>query len=425
MKKTFYTSMLVAAVTTSSLGTANVLAAPIVEPKQVIPMKNVDIGQFSSSLRKLGEQAALLRAYALIIGNQPIISLPQIPVLQDVQQLIQSDISKEWLREIFNRRLVNLNEKNRAFVNVLHTYVEQGNMEGIQKKLNSRKIEQYEIQQDINELENFKSSLDKDRNSFTKHIQEADSFLNGGSGRITELKRDIQAINDDMKKDLDVISSVPGILVNAGTTIGSMIWKLLDPIAKGGTQEAIDHLVTLTKKLEEAKKEAIEEAKASDGNADIEKITKEVENNFAKSPEGLELVAASLKKYDFMDKIDIEQIKTIIETEAVGNAALQKQKDAILRLAETNNKLFTATRNLQAVDMQAIQILFIQSKIDMFTEQIDIEIDLLKKHQKDWIIIEQAITELPEKPTSSDLKILKELCKQLEVQIRGFTKITS
>ncbi|MBG0969262.1 HBL/NHE enterotoxin family protein [Bacillus sp. SRB3LM] len=421
MTRKIYTSLLTATVITSSLGTANVLAAPMTNPEQILSMENMDIGSFSSSLRKLGEQATLLQAYTFIIEDQPALYLPRVPALQDIQQLIQAD-TKEWRQRIFHRHLLDLNENNRSFINIFNTYVEQGNLEGIQKKLNSRKIEQQvALQQTINELEDFKDVLNKHQNSFTRRVQESDNFLNGGSGRIAELKKDIQIINVGLQSDLEAISSVPGILVNSGTIIGSAVWKLLYPVAKGGTQSALSYLATANKKLEDAKKTAIDKAK-KDGieNIETERIIKEVEDNFAKSPEGLALEA---KKYDFMDKIDIDQIKKIVDAEAAGNAALLKQRDAILSLAERNHQLFTLTQNLKATEIQSMHILFIESKVDMFAEQIDAEIFLLKKHQKDWNIIEQAITDLPQKPTTADLKTLRKLCKQLEDQIKSFNNV--
>ncbi|HDR7791152.1 TPA: HBL/NHE enterotoxin family protein [Bacillus paranthracis] len=421
MKKKLYTSLLVATVMTSSLGTTKVFAAPMVYPNQVISTKNVDTSQFSSSLRKLGEQATLLQAYALIIENQPAFNLPQIPSLQDIHQLIQADMN-EWRKEIFNKRLLHINENNRNFVNTFNGYVEQENLGGIPKRLGSRLIDQQRaIQQTLNELEDLKNSLDKHKDGLTKRIQETNTFFNGGSGRIAKLKEEIATIQAGMQKDLDAISSVPGILVNSGTSIGAAVWKLLYPMAKGETQAALENLAAATKKLEDAKKAAIEKAKKDGGESiDIEQIIKEVEANFAKTPDGIELKAAALKTYDFMDKIDIDQIKKIIDGEAAGNAALEKQKEAIVSLAEKNNQLYAATRDLQTADIQALQLLLIESKVDIFAEQIDREMDLLKKHQKDWTIIEQTIKELPEKPTSSDLKTLKLLCKQLEDQIKSF-----
>ncbi|MBJ8113534.1 HBL/NHE enterotoxin family protein [Bacillus cereus group sp. N6] len=424
MKKQLYTSLLVATVMTSSLGTANAFAAPMVHPEQVQNIKSVDLSQFSSSFRKLGEQAALLQAYALIIENQPAFNLPQVPALQDVQQLIQGDM-KEWRGEILNKRLLRINESNRNFVRTFDTYVEHENLEVIPTRLGDKmEKQQINIQQTLNELEELKTSLGKHKNNLTTRIQEADKFLNGGSGRIAELKKGIGTIQASMQKDLDVISSVPGILVNSGTTIGSAVWKLLYPVTKGGTQAALEYVAAAAKKLEEAKKAAIEKAK-KDGTAevDIERIMKEIEENFANTPEGKSLTTESLKKYDFMDKVDIEQIKKIIEAEALGSGILQKQKDAIVSLAEKNNQLYTATRDLQTADIQALQLLLIESKVSMFEEQVDTEMDLLKKHQKDWVLIEQAIKELPETPTSSDLKTLKALCKQLDEQIKSFDNV--
>ncbi|PEP96977.1 HBL/NHE enterotoxin family protein [Bacillus toyonensis] len=421
MKKQLYTSLLVATVMTSSLGTANVFAATMVNPEQVHPMNNVDISQFSSSLRKLGEQATVLQIYARIIENQSAFNLPQAPALQDIQQLIQADV-KEWRREIFNKRLLSINENNRDFVRKFNVYVEKETLEGISTRLGDKMAkQQLNINQTLNELEDFKTSLGKHKNNLTQRIQEADKFLNGGSGRIADLKKEIGTIESGMQKDLDVISSAPGKLVSSGTAIGSSVWKLLYPVAKGGTQAALEYVALAAKKLEEAKKAAIATAK-QDGNkeVDIERIMKEVEENFANTPEGKALASESLKKYDFMDKVDIDQIKKIIEGEAAGNDILQKQRDAILSLAEKNNQLYTATRDLQVADIQALQILLIESKVDMFVEQVDTEMELLKKHQKDWALIEQVIKEVPEKPSSSDLKTLKEVCKQLEKQINSF-----
>ncbi|HHT7228447.1 TPA: HBL/NHE enterotoxin family protein [Bacillus cereus] len=426
MKKQLYTSLLVVTVMASDVGTANVFAASMVHPEQVQNIQSVDLSQFSSSFRKLGDQAALLQAYSLIIEDQPIFNLPQVPALQDVQQLLQGDM-KEWREEIFNKRLLRINESNRNFVRTFDTYVENENLEGIPIRLGDKmKNQQINIQQTLNQLEDLKTSLDKHKNNLKTRIQEADKFLNGGSGRITELKKELGTIQASMQKDLDVISSVPGILVNSGTTIGSAVWKLLYPVTKGATQAALEYVAAATKKLEEAQKSAIEKAK-KDGNAevDIERIMKEVEENFANTPEGKSLTRDSLKKYDFMDKVDIEQIKKIIETVVAGSAILQKQKDAIVSLAEKNNQLYTATRDLQTADIQALQLLLIESKVSMFVEQVDTEMDLLKKHQKDWALIEQAIKELPETPTSSDLKTLKVLCKQLDEQIKSFDNVVN
>ncbi|MDA1775103.1 HBL/NHE enterotoxin family protein [Bacillus cereus] len=426
MKKQLYTSLLVVTVMASDIGTANVFAASMVHPEQVQNIQSVDLSQLSSSFRKLGDQAALLQAYSLIIEDQPIFNLPQVPALQDVQQLLQGDM-KEWREEIFNKRLLRINESNRNFVRTFDTYVENENLEGIPIRLGDKmKNQQINIQQTLNELEDLKTSLDKHKNNLKTRIQEADKFLNGGSGRITELKKELGTIQASMQKDLDVISSVPGILVNSGTTIGSAVWKLLYPVTKGATQAALEYVAAATKKLEEAQKSAIEKAK-KDGNAevDIERIMKEVEENFANTPEGKSLTRDSLKKYDFMDKVDIEQIKKIIETVVAGSTILQKQKDAIVSLAEKNNQLYTATRDLQTADIQALQLLLIESKVSMFVEQVDTEMDLLKKHQKDWALIEQAIKELPETPTSSDLKTLKVLCKQLDEQIKSFDNVVN
>ncbi|MGE0991847.1 HBL/NHE enterotoxin family protein [Bacillus sp. GMa5/2] len=426
MKKQLYTSLLVVTVMASDVGTANVFAASMVHPEQVQNIQSVDLSQFSSSFRKLGDQAALLQAYSLIIEDQPIFNLPQVPALQDVQQLLQGDM-KEWREKIFNKRLLRINESNRNFVRTFDTYVENENLEGIPIRLGDKmKNQQINIQQTFNELEDLKTSLDKHKNNLKTRIQEADKFLNGGSGRITELKKELGTIQASMQKDLDVISSVPGILVNSGTTIGGAVWKLLYPVTKGATQAALEYVAAATKKLEEAQKSAIEKAK-KDGNAevDIERIMKEVEENFANTPEGKSLTRDSLKKYDFMDKVDIEQIKKIIETVVAGSTILQKQKDAIVSLAEKNNQLYTATRDLQTADIQALQLLLIESKVSMFVEQVDTEMDLLKKHQKDWALIEQAIKELPETPTSSDLKTLKVLCKQLDEQIKSFDNVVN
>ncbi|MBG9580093.1 hypothetical protein ABE42_12965, partial [Bacillus thuringiensis] len=290
MKKQLYTSLLVATVMTNSLGTANAFAASMVHSEQVQNIKSVDLGEFSSSFRKLGEQAALLQAYACIIENQPAFNLPQVPALQDVQQLVQGDM-KEWREEIFNKRLLRINEINRNFVRTFDTYVERKNLEGIPIRLGDKmKNQQIHIQQILNELEELKASLGKHKNNLTTRIQEAAKFLNGGSGRIAELEKELGTIQASMQKDLDVISSVPGILVNSGTAIGSAVWKLLYPLAKGETQAALEYNVAAAKKLEEAKKAAIEKAK-KDGNAevDIEKIIKKVEENFANTPEGKSL----------------------------------------------------------------------------------------------------------------------------------------
>ncbi|HHL0974557.1 TPA: HBL/NHE enterotoxin family protein [Bacillus cereus] len=421
MKIKVYTSLLAATVITNSVGAVTVFAAPMVNPEQVRLMSKVDSSQFSSSLRKLGEQATLLQAYALIIENRPAFNLPQVPALQDRQQLIQTDMN-EWRREFFNKRFLRLNENNRNFITAFYTYVEQGNLEAIPKRLDSKRIEQQAtMQQTLTELEDFKNTLDKHKTELAKRIQEANTFLTGGSGRLTELKKELGVIQAGMQTDLETISSVPGILVNSGASIGGAVWKLLYPIAKGGTQAALENFAASTKKLEEAKKSAIEQAeKAGSRNVDIEKIKKEVADNFAKTPEGIELAAESLKKYDFMDKVDIEAIQKMIEAGASGNTALLKQRAAIIGLAEKNNQLYAVTRDLQVADIQALQLLLIESKIDMFTEQIDTEIDLLKKHQKDWTMIEQVIKELPEKSVSSDLQTMKILCKQLEEQVNSF-----
>ncbi|PES04598.1 hypothetical protein CN488_30430, partial [Bacillus anthracis] len=146
-----------------------------------------------------------------------------------------------------------MNEKNRGFINVFNTYIKQQDMDGIKEGLNDSKITKEEIQQDINELEEFKKSLDQNNTSFAERINKAEEILNGQSGRITELKKNIQAINTDMQKDLETISSVPGILLNSSTDIGIAVWKLLYPTVKGATKAMLENMIAANKALGEVK----------------------------------------------------------------------------------------------------------------------------------------------------------------------------
>ncbi|ANS52208.1 hemolysin BL lytic component L2 (plasmid) [Bacillus thuringiensis] len=417
MKKKLCVGMLITTIATSSLGTINTLAAPIETSEQ--STKEVDLSGFSTSLRKLGTQSALLQAYGLTIGGQAEINLPTVPSLQTTQKILQTDV-QEWLQEILPR-LIALNQKNIRFTNAFNIYLENDEMQRIKGLKSQAVANQMEIQSVINELNDFKNTLTTHTSSFANSVKKADEFLNKDSGQIATLKKDIQKINTDIRTDLQAISSLPGLLLNSSTDISIAVWKLLCPAMKGGSIAAAENIAAAQQVLEKAKKAARDQA-LKDGKTEEEilAILKQVEKDFASSSAGLAAGSAAAKKYDFMDKIDVEQIKKIITAAAAGDTGIQAQKDAILDLAEKNNQLFENTRDLKAAEIHALQILFIQDKIEAFAEQIDEEISYLTRYKKDWGLIEQAIKELPSSPTSSDMTILKKLCKNLEEQARKF-----
>lgn len=420
MKKKLYTSLLAGTVITNSLGTTNVFAAPMAHPGQVRAINQVDISQFAKSLQNLAQDATVIKAYAFVLENQPAFKITQIPALNDTQDLIQNDM-KKWRRDFFNARFLELKENSINLLTVFYTCIEEEILEEIQEKMQAEINDQQDtINFTKNELVELKTALDKHNTKLTMNINAVGKFLNIETGYMEELANKLTDIEMNIKTELMTISSTPGILVEAGIKVGGEVWNFLYPTMKNGTATALENMAATAKKLEEAKKLAIEEAKKDGGTVDINKISKKVEENFAKTLEGKAFVAQSLKKYDFMDKIDIDKVNKIIDTAAVGNRALLEQKNAILHLAEHNNQFYEVTRNLKAADIQATQLRLMASKVNSFVDEIDNEIAYLERMKNDWKLIEQAIQELPKKPTSSDLKTLNKLCKELEKQINNF-----
>lgn len=423
MKKKLYAGMLLTSILTGSLESLETHA----EEVTFMTEKNkgiVDISTFSSSLGDLGSQSTIMQMYGLTIWKHAGINFIEVPSLLINQDLLKRDTCK-WIQEL-HPQLITLNETSKDFIDTLQTLLQHDQLtkDKIKRMLQPSIVDsQYEARKLINHLNTFnKDNFKNHQAKFDDSIQQADKILKDDKGNYIQLKKDIEKIQVDMKRDLESISSLPGILTTHSVDITKAIWNLVFPLVKGSTQAILDNTAAgekvLNDVLQKAKNEAVKAGKTVD---EINKILEDVKKDFLASPEGSAVAAAASHKFDFMEKVDIEQIKNMIDKGIASDNELFKQKDAILNLAMLNNQLYEKTRSLEISTLRSVQMLFLKAQVHAFSDQIDEELRLLEKYNEDWNIICKVIDSLPDNPTKSDLYLLKKLSGNLKEQTDKFS----
>ena len=180
----------------------------------------------------------------------------------------------------------------------------------------------------------------------------------------------------------------------------------------------------------EAEKKAVQEATEQGKTAlEIESAKKAAREAIEKSKQGEIAAAAAAKtqEYDLMKVIDTEKIKKTFGVFAEVNKLTAEQRAYLDDLEKQNQKIYDLTTKLSIADLQKSMLLLSQNDLHTFANQVDVELDLLKRYKEDLNLIKNSITKLStnvdttnEQSQKDTLRQLKNVISYLEEQVYKF-----
>ncbi|PHA33117.1 hemolysin BL lytic component L2 [Bacillus wiedmannii] len=439
MKNKIITGLLVTSIVTGGNIPINTLATPIVQAET--QQEGMDI---SSSLRKLGAQSKLIQTYIDQSLMSPNVQLEEVTALNTNQFLIKQDM-KEWSSELYPQ-LILLNSKTKGFVTkfnsyypTLKSYVDnKEDREGFSVRLEVLQemamTNQENAQRQINELTDLKLQLDKKLKDFDTNVTTAQGILGtDGTGKIDQLKNEILNTKKAIQNDLQQIALIPGALNEQGFAIFKEVYSLskeiIEPAAQAG-MAAYNKGKEINNSILEAEKNAAQEATEQGKTAlEIESAKKAAREAIEKSKQGEIAAAAAAKtqEYDLMKAIDTEKIKKTFGVFAEVNKLTAEQRAYLDDLEKQNQKIYDLTTKLSIADLQKSMLLISQNDLHTFANQVDVELDLLKRYKEDLDLIKNNITKLStnvdatnEQSQKDTLRQLKNVISYLEEQVYKF-----
>lgn len=441
MKNKIMTGFLITSIATGATIPINTLATPIVQAET--KQDNIDI---SSALRKIGAHSKLTQTFIDGALASPNVQLVEVPSLNTTQFLIKQDM-KEWSSELYPK-LILLNSKSKGFVTKFNSYYptlkgfvdNKEDKEGFTDRLEVLQdmtiTNQESVQRQINELTDLKLQLDKKVKNLDTDVAKAQSVLNSeGTGKIDKLKNEMLDTKKSIQNDLQQIALLPGALNEQGLKVFQEIYSLSKDIIEPAAQTAVvayNKGKEINNAIVDAEKKAEQEAKEKGKSAiEIEAAKKEAREAIEKSKKG-EIAAAAAavtktKEYDLMKVIDPEKIKKTYNTFAEINKLTAEQRAYLNDLEKQNQKLYDLTTKLTVADLQKSMILFMQNDLHTFANQVDGEIELMKRYKEDLDLINNSITKLSTEVDANNtqsqkdtLRRLKIVTTQLEEQVYKF-----
>ncbi|MDI6679643.1 hemolytic enterotoxin HBL lytic component L2 [Bacillus wiedmannii] len=439
MKTKIMTGFLITSIVTGATIPINTLATPIVQAET--QQENMDI---SSSLRKLGAQSKLIQTYIDQSLMSPNVQLEEVPALNTNQFLIKQDM-KEWSSELYPQ-LILLNSKSKGFVTKFNSYYptlksfvdNKEDREGFSDRLEVLQemamTNQENAQRQINELTDLKLQLDKKLKDFDTNVATAQGILGtDGTGKIDQLKNEILNTKKAIQNDLQQIALIPGALNEQGFAIFKEVYSLskeiIEPAAQAGVA-AYNKGKEINNSILEAEKKAAQEATEQGKTAlEIESAKKAAREAIEKSKQGEIAAAAAAKtqEYDLMKAIDTEKIKKTFGVFAEVNKLTAEQRAYLDDLEKQNQKIYDLTTKLSIADLQKSMLLLTQNDLHTFANQVDVELDLLKRYKEDLNLIKNSITKLStnvdttnEQSQKDTLRQLKNVISYLEEQVYKF-----
>ncbi|PEU28763.1 hemolytic enterotoxin HBL lytic component L2 [Bacillus wiedmannii] len=439
MKTKIITGLLVTSIVTGGNIPINTLATPIVQAET--QQEGMDI---SSSLRKLGAQSKLIQTYIDQSLMSPNVQLEEVPALNTNQFLIKQDM-KEWSSELYPQ-LILLNSKSKGFVTKFNSYYptlksfvdNKEDREGFSDRLEVLQemamTNQENAQRQINELTDLKLQLDKKLKDFDTNVATVQGILStDGTGKIDQLKNEILNTKKAIQNDLQQIALIPGALNEQGFAIFKEVYSLskeiIEPAAQAGVA-AYNKGKEINNSILEAEKKAVQEATEQGKTAlEIESAKKAAREAIEKSKQGEIAAAAAAKtqEYDLMKVIDTEKIKKTFGVFAEVNKLTAEQRAYLDDLEKQNQKIYDLTTKLSIADLQKSMLLISQNDLHTFANQVDVELDLLKRYKEDLDLIKNNITKLStnvdatnEQSQKDTLRQLKNVISYLEEQVYKF-----
>ncbi|WIY62031.1 hemolysin BL lytic component L2 [Bacillus arachidis] len=426
MKHKILTGFLITSIVTGANIPINTLATPIVQAET--QQENMDI---SSSLRKLGAQSKLIQTYIDKALMSPNVQLEEVPSLNTNQSLIKQDMN-EWSSELYPK-LILLNSKSKGFVTQFNSYYpalkqfvdnkedKEGFLDRLEVLQDKATTNQENVQRQINELTDLKLQLDTKLKDLDTDVTKAQGVLSSeGTGKIDQLKNELLNTQKSIQDDLQQIALLPGALNEQGLKIFQEIYSLAKDIIEPAAQTAVaayNKGKEINNSILEAEKKAEQEAKEQGKSAlEIESAKKAAREAIEKSKQGeiAAAAAAQTKEYDLTKVINPEKIKSTYSAFAEVNKLTAEQRAHLDDLETQNQKFYDLTKNLTVADLQKSMLLIMQNDLHTFANQVDVELDLLKRYKEDLNLIKNSITKLSTNVDTTDQQSQKDTLRQLK-----------
>ncbi|EJR45130.1 hypothetical protein IIM_05092 [Bacillus cereus VD107] len=426
MKNKIITGLFITSIVTGATIPINTLATPIVHAET--QQESMDI---SSSLRKLGAQSKLIQTYIDQGLMSPNVQLAEVPALNTNQSLIKQDM-KEWSSELYPN-LILVNSKSKGFVTKFNSYYptlkgfvdnkedKEGFVDRLEVLQDMTMTNQENVQRQINELTDLKLQLDKKLQDLDMDVTKAQGVLSSdGTGKIDQLKNELQNTQKSIQNDLQQIALLPGALNEQGFVIFKEVYNLSKDIIEPAAQTAVaayNKGKEINNSILEAEKKAEQEAKEKGKSAlEIEAAKKEARDAIEKSKQA-EIAAAAVtktKEYDLTKVIDPEKIKKTYSAFAEVNKLTAEQRTHLADLETQNQKFYDLTKNLKIADLQKSMLLIMQNDLHTFANQVDVELDLLKHYKEDLGLIKNSLTKLSTNVDTTNQQSQKDTLRQLK-----------
>ncbi|WP_242238088.1 HBL/NHE enterotoxin family protein [Bacillus cereus group sp. BfR-BA-01316] len=426
MKNKIITGFLITSIVTGATIPINTLATPIVQAET--QQENTDI---SSSLRKLGAQSKLIQTYIDQALMSPNVQLEEVPALNTNQSLIKQDM-KEWSAELYPH-LILVNSKSKGFVTKFNSYYptlkafvdnkedKEGFVDRLEVLQEMAMTNQENAQRQINELTDLKLQLDKKLKDLDTDVAAAQGVLStDGTGKIDQLKNELLNTKKAIQNDLQQIALVPGALNEQGFAIFKEVYSLskeiIEPAAQAGLA-AYNKGKEINNSILEAETKAAQEAKEKGKTAlEIDSAKKAAREAIEKSKQGEIAAAAAAKtqEYDLMKAIDTEKIKKTFGAFAEVNKLTAEQKAHLDDLEKQNQKIYDLTTKLSIADLQKSMLLIMQNDLHTFANQVDVELDLMKRYKEDLNLIKNSITNVSTNVDTTNQESQKDTLRQLK-----------
>ncbi|MBE7104498.1 HBL/NHE enterotoxin family protein [Bacillus cereus] len=426
MKNKIISGFFITSIVTGATIPINTLATPIVHAET--QQESMDI---SSSLRKLGAQSKLIQTYIDQGLMSPNVQLAEVPALNTNQSLIKQDM-KEWSSELYPH-LILVNSKSKGFVTKFNNYYpalkefvdnkedKEGFWDRLEVLQDMTMTNQENVQRQINELTDLKLQLDKKLQDLDMDVTKAQGVLSSdGTGKIDQLKNELQNTQKSIQNDLQQIALLPGALNEQGFVIFKEVYNLSKDIIEPAAQTAVaayNKGKEINNSILEAEKKAEQEAKEKGKSAlEIEAAKKEAREAIEKSKQA-EIAAAAVaktKEYDLTKVIDPEKIKKTYSAFAEVNKLTAEQRTYLADLETQNQKFYDLTKNLEIADLQKSMLLIMQNDLHTFAYQVDVELDLLKHYKEDLGLIKNSITKLSTNVDTTNQQSQKDTLRQLK-----------
>ncbi|PGC15381.1 hemolysin BL lytic component L2 [Bacillus pseudomycoides] len=426
MKNKIIKGFLITSIVTGAAIPINTLATPIVQAET--QQENTDI---SSSLRKLGAQSKLIQTYIDQALMSPNVQLEEVPALSTNQDLIKKDMN-EWSSELY-QELMKLNSKSKGFATKFNSYYptlkqfvdnkedKEGFLDRLEVLQDKAMTNQENVQRQINELTDLKLQLDNKLKDLDTDVTKAQGVLSSeGTGKIDQLKNELQNTQKSIQNDLQQIALLPGALNEQGFVIFKEVYNLSKDIIEPAAQTAVTAYnkgKEINNSILEAEKKAEQEAKEKGKSAlEIEAAKKAAREEIEKSKQA-EIAAAAVtktKEYDLTKVINPEKIKKTYSAFAEVNKLTAEQRAHLDDLETQNQKFYDLTKNLTVADLQKSMLLIMQNDLHTFANQVDVELDLLKRYKEDLGLIKNSITKLSTNVDTTDQQSQKDTLRQLK-----------